>query len=76
MFHPSIKKPEVPLIRRGVAESAALLVLLGIIFVFGTLHADKMWGIGAGIAFGGAAVLLALEIVTWVKGKPSKVKVQ
>jgi len=72
MFHPSMKKPEVPLIRRGVAESAALLVFLGIVFVFGALHADKMWGIGAGIAFGGAAVMLALEIGTWAKGKPFK----
>ena len=73
MFHPSMKKHEVPLVRRGVAESAALLVLLGIIFVVGTLHADKMWGIGAGIAFGGAAVMLALEIGTWAMEKPFKV---
>lgn len=67
MFHPSTKKAEIPLIRRGIAESAALLIVLGLVATYGALHVDMVWGVEAAVAFVGAGLLLTLEVVTWFK---------
>ncbi len=72
MSHPSMKTEEErnpePLIRRGVAEAVILACSLGVVFGYGTLHGERMMEIPAAIAFGGATLLLALEIFTWIQG--------
>jgi hypothetical protein len=67
MFHPSMNKPEIPLIRRGMAESAALLIVLGLVATYRALQGDMLWAVAAAVAFVGAGLLLPLEVVAWFK---------
>ena len=64
--HQPAMEVSTPVIRRGVAESAALLGLVGVVACIGAISVDKSFGSLACVALGGAALMLAIEGLTWL----------